>query len=98
MVDSLHDLGVGPVHILRPSCCDRIIGLISANGDLSYCNQTRIDLNINVFDKNITQINQMIQKAPQMKVGLVKKLNKKCRDCPAVVSCKTGCWCRQMQS
>jgi sulfatase maturation enzyme AslB (radical SAM superfamily) len=95
LIDELHQLGVGPVH-LHPACCDVRIGLIDTEWNLHYCNQTRIEL-FNIKGLEIPKVNEMIQSAPGMKVDLVKSISEKCRNCPAVVTCKTKCWCRQLQ-
>jgi hypothetical protein len=96
LIDELHRLQVGPVHE-SPSCCDRYIGLIGTDWSLTYCNQTRIHLG-NIYRLIIPAINRLIQTAPAQKCGIVKQLSPKCAECPSVVTCKTHCWCRQLQN
>ena len=95
LVDDLHSMGVGPIH-LHPSCCDVRIGLIDTQWNLHYCNQTRIEIG-NINGLTIPEIEKLIQSAPRSKIILLKNISKKCRSCPAIVTCKARCWMRQLQ-
>ena len=96
MIDDLHRYNIGPIHLERQSCCDRILGLLDTNFDLWYCNQTRLKIG-NVLKKDgrpkdLSEVYEVIQKAPMKKTKEVAKYQYTCRNCRSLTTCKTACW------
>ena len=73
------------------SCGCNETGLIDANFDLYFCNQTRIKLG-SILNKSIPEINQMIEGSRDIKISNIKQLNKKCRYCEFINNCAMGCY------
>ena len=92
MIETLHSHDIDPVHLMRQSCCDTVLGLLDTNFDLWYCNQTRLKIG-NVYDgdkpRPMDEIHQMLQKMPDEKCEV---LTGKCVNCPARITCKSACW------
>ena len=104
MLDKLHEVPVHTlnsfvdgVHSLKITCCGDVqMGLILPNFDIYFCNQTRIHVGSLLNDQGnpraIWDIMQDLQKFSQVKTERVKDLSPKCKECPVVASCKTGCY------
>lgn len=104
MLDILHKIPihnnnnqVDGSHSQRITCCGDVqMGLILPNFDIYFCNQTRIKLgsilDINGEPKYLEDIMRMIQPFSKIKTESVKDLSPKCKVCPVVDSCKTGCY------
>jgi radical SAM protein with 4Fe4S-binding SPASM domain len=104
MLDKLHEVPVhnlnnfvDGIHSLKITCCGDVqMGLILPNFDIYFCNQTRIYIGSLLNDKgnprSIWDITEDIQKFSEVKTERVKELLPKCRECPVVASCKTGCY------
>jgi radical SAM protein with 4Fe4S-binding SPASM domain len=104
MLDILHKIPihdnnslVDGIHSLKITCCGDVqMGLILPNFDLYFCNQTRIKIG-SLLDENgepkyLHDIMRMIQPFSKIKTESVKNLLPKCKICPVVSSCKTGCY------
>lgn len=97
MIDLFHLHDIDTIHQDTTTCCgDQRIGLIDHNFDLYYCNQTRIKLGSLLDDSgnpiSESELRKMIQRGPMTKVEQIKGLRDKCMRCPALASCKLGCY------
>ena len=97
MLEELNIIGLPNFQHTVSSCTCPHVGLIGANWDLHYCNQTRIKLG-SVLDENgdpksMTQlVNQYVTPAHKIKTESIKKLRKECKDCNALYVCRVGCY------
>lgn len=92
MITELAEADIEPVHLMRQSCCDTILGLMDTNFDIWYCNQTRLKVGnafVNGKPRQIEEILRMLRDMPCKKCA---ELIGKCRECPAQITCKSACW------
>lgn len=97
MGDKLAEINREAWHLSNITCCgEEVMGLIQANFDLYYCNQTRIKIGSILDEKGkpraMKEIQEMLHKAPQIKLDGIKAEFPRCRNCPAVTTCKMGCF------
>ena len=98
MIDELAASGIEGLHMVKQNCCaETAMGLIDWNWDLYYCNQTRIKIGSILNDegkpKSMPEILEMInKKGTGIKTEKIIELSDMCRDCPALHTCKLGCF------
>jgi len=97
MLDELNLVDLGNFHF-GVSCCQcPDIGLIDWNWDFWYCNQTRIKLGSVLKESGelktvVDLMNEYITPSHGFKTECIKNLRTECNDCPAVSSCRVGCY------
>jgi radical SAM protein with 4Fe4S-binding SPASM domain len=97
MINELNMIDLTNHHFGTTCCTCPKTGLINANWDFQYCNQTRIKLGTVLKEdgslKTMTELqNEYITPSHKLKTEYIKNLREECRDCKAVSSCRVGCY------
>lgn len=97
MINELNMIDLTNFHFESTCCTCPKTGLINANWDFQYCNQTRIKLGTVLKEdgtlKNMVDLqNEYITPAHTLKTENIKKLREECRDCGALNVCRVGCF------
>jgi len=79
------------------TCCSKYgVGLVQANFDLYFCNQTKIKIGSMLDDrgnpKSYPEIMKMVRKGPSKKICNMKELSETCKQCKWLKTCRAGCY------
>lgn len=97
MIDELNMIDLTNHHFLTTCCTCPKTGLINANWDFQYCNQTRIKLGSVLKEdgslKTMTELqNEYITPAHSFKTECIGNLREECKNCKALDTCRVGCY------
>lgn len=79
------------------TCCSRFgVGLIQANFDVYFCNQTKIKIGSMLDDqgnpKSYPELLEMVSVAPSVKIKNMQIKSDKCSQCEWLITCRAGCY------